>query len=345
MGKLPYRIAFLLVLVSALAPLAKSQAEFTVPPLNEADGKSFGGIALGISTDESVKKQFKTSKGAVRPEALKLETAGNSPYRVNVLLDGRGKTAKAIGVRVDIKNEDLVWTTFSESCGEGWLIGHFETRYSDWGVAIHPTRGIIAVVHELSSNTPVVAHLIYTTEKCVLEFGKRLSKDVAPVQKYNDPYKSLDFLAEITRVDCTVNAKGVTLDDKDDVSYDIEKRTERMIDREPYINISGRANAILYVTASVDYSNSKGGEMRVSMSLSATTPYGNVSVSGNGSETLRKNLGTIRWRDGIAFMDAARDAYEMLVGELRTQLRRLIPTSGDAVSQIQVENLINTCVR
>jgi hypothetical protein len=63
---------------------------FSPAPLDTFRAGSFSGIRIGTDRDKDIKQKFKTEKGAIRPEALKLVADRPRDYRVDALLDGRG---------------------------------------------------------------------------------------------------------------------------------------------------------------------------------------------------------------------------------------------------------------
>ncbi len=76
--------------------------EFRPGPFERFDGTSWGGVELGASTDGQLKRQFRTAKSPVRPEAIRLVTPRESGMTVDVLLNGRGDRAVAMAIRVEM---------------------------------------------------------------------------------------------------------------------------------------------------------------------------------------------------------------------------------------------------
>src|SRR5947209_19762887 len=72
------------------ASRAHSQEIFKADPIESFDGKTWSGLTIGESTTDVIKKRFKTSKGAVRPEAMLLPQPEKAPIRIDVLMHGRG---------------------------------------------------------------------------------------------------------------------------------------------------------------------------------------------------------------------------------------------------------------
>ena len=79
---------------------AIAQDRFVPQAIESFDGRSWGGLTIGQSTTDDIKRAYATSKGAIRPEAMLLPQPEGSGVRVDALMHGRGGGSVLQGFRV-----------------------------------------------------------------------------------------------------------------------------------------------------------------------------------------------------------------------------------------------------
>jgi len=138
------RIVFALS-VLAISAIATAQNALVPKSLASFDGKSWSGLSFGIDTDSSLKKNWKAGKGAIRPEALRLES-NNPDVHVDAILGGRGAKALLECIRIEFIRAPMSIEAIAKEVNEE-PVRYWQTeRNEDWYAVAFPRRGLLAYV-------------------------------------------------------------------------------------------------------------------------------------------------------------------------------------------------------
>lgn len=291
------------------------------PPITMWDGKEWGRIVIGETTDRNVKEMYDTEKGALRPEALKIQVRKDAGAAVNVLLDGRGEKARATAIAIDFK------TGYEPTDLSGFDLerAYVRNRSLDWHIAFDVDKGLGLFVVEGKVRSALLA-----TPNRIRALVDRTSEEASELVAFRDEFKDIRSLGNIGYVDASASASGIDIRDDRDVERDLKNRFERFLRFSDWLNLRFGSRGRVSVTARADYSTSKGGNMSVNVSATVESAYGLIEGSGSGSDSLAKGSRNPRWYDARPFQDAMDEAYQVLIADLRGELRKRIPATPEA---------------
>ncbi len=257
---------------------------FSPAPLDTFRAGSFSGIRIGTDRDKDIKQKFKTGKGAIRPEALKLVTDRPRDYRVDALLDGRGGDAVVRALRIEYNDDSPTTDNLREWFGppsELWP----DERYEPWGMLAWPDRGVAAAVVRGE------VRVVYLGQPGPVQAAIKGWSDREPeVSPTPDPGadwdRSVPFGTTFGTVTLGSNAPdGVN----DNWKRSLETRINEMLQ-------FSRSNRVAYDTRSSGtiswnvttsrFSDGGSSDVSVTINLSSVTPYGAITASGSSSSRL-----------------------------------------------------------
>lgn len=252
---------------------------FNPPPLWEHDGRSWGGIKLGIHKDGDIKKLFGGGKGAIRPESLRLPSADPS-LRVDVLLDARGAKAVARAIRVEFSANP---PTLEEAADKLEVLPELlyqADRWEDWSIASFPEKGICALLLQGRAWVWLLGDP-YLMDRSLRVF----SREVTEVVERPDPGANWDRVVtyESVRVRVQQSKSPRVPDDLDSrgrrrLESDIEAKMLRVVRGAALYGMGG--GGAFEVDVTIGAYNDKGeSQVQLSSALTAATPYGPLTVT------------------------------------------------------------------
>lgn len=323
---------FAAVLLSAhLRAPAVAQGLFEAPAVTAFDGKAWGGLVIGESTDADIKKACKTQKGAVRPEAMVLTQASGSQVRVDVMMDGRGAKAKLNGFRVAFADggptvDDVARTLKMDP--ETWFP---RERYDEWRLVTFPEKGITLFI-EGEGRTERASLVLLCRPGRVRDALADCERDATSVRSFREfARKYDDRCVEIGTVSVDVGRlKGIHLTDERRAESDLVSmvRDMRMGD-EVVLRRGGAGTLSVSVTASYD-SGDRSGSLSASATLGGSTELGRVYASSSVKRSLRDEGEEPEWRGSRRFESVVRDAVDQVVRDAAQSVRRQhVPTAAE----------------
>lgn len=324
------------MLAANLLLLALAPAElFPTSGIRDFNGKEWNGLTLGVTTDDGIKKMYRTSRGASRPEGLVLDTDRGAP-RVEAMLRGRGRDAKLIGFYVVFNQVNRGPEDFVQSTDDP---GYPRTRYGEVYVSSDVERGVVALISESQRSPRVLAALLTDPQfarAVIEEFPARQS----PVRNERELRDNIPP-ARFSRV-------SFSLSDRADLPE--RRRLEDILDRRfrdalesNYLarGDSGYASA----TANTSWSDNDGGRVSVNVTIEASNDYGTYRSTGSYSTTFDKRDGFREWafRDSL-FLGTER-ATRDAVRSIDDQVRRSAPRDADEFAKFDFWRTLSPIVK
>ncbi|MCW5942875.1 MAG: hypothetical protein KIS66_11615 [Fimbriimonadaceae bacterium] len=273
------------MIACAVSLLLLQKADFALPSLAAFDGTRWGEIALGESTDGSLKRRFATAKAKVRPEAIALR-ADKPDVEVEVLLDGRGDKARAGGVHLKYETPRLLRDLVAE-------LGPSEPRFlpdrwEDWQVAVFPSKGVLA---QVAGGESVLRVLLCAPERVGASL-RILSPDRTNLVRRPDPGEDWDRVVRFGRVTVNVDVprknRPAEIANRDldrlqeDAAYDARRTRGR-----GSIAYERGEDGVYDLTIRAGEWNDKGkASITVSANFRGETPYGPVIAYGTATDTV-----------------------------------------------------------
>lgn len=297
---------------------------FSPAPLDLYRGGSYAGIRIGSDRDKDIKQKFKTEKGAIRPEALKLATDRPRDYRVDALLDGRGGDAVVRALRIEYKDDAPTPENLREWFGspsELWP----DERYEPWGLLAWPDRGVAAAIVRGE------VRVVYLGQPGPVEAAIKSWSDREPeVSPLPDPGegwdRSVPFGSSFGNVSLGSNAPdGVN----DNWKRSLETRINEMLQfsRSHQVAYDARSTGtISWNVTTTRFSDGGSSDVSVTINLSSSTPYGPISASGSSS----RRLGSVT-RDRVQRI--ADDAFANLERNAKSAVDRQKPPTAESYRQ------------
>ncbi|MCU0316364.1 MAG: hypothetical protein MUC92_07210 [Fimbriimonadaceae bacterium] len=278
-----------LIALSLSLVLTPQASEFRPAPLSLHQPEvGYDDLKYGM-TDSEIKRKFRTTRGAIVPEALRLSTGESSAWIVDALLDGRGGNAKVRAVRLVPRNLmtlSSVPSSDSLQLTRGWA----KNRFTDYNLAADAERGILIHLNGDGQDPRVTA--VYLGSATVM---KLLSEDLVDepteIQPVPDPGARWDRMLEIGRTDVQVRFDSTNrpgslsgrfpTDLEDDLSYELRRRND------VWFFERGTQGRITFRVSSGRFKENGEASFSVSATLESPSPYGTVSVSASQSGTFR----------------------------------------------------------
>lgn len=310
-----------LCLVAALAAPV-DPGYFTVPAYSSFDGRTWGGLEISRTTDAELKKLYKTSKGAMRPEGILLTQPDSANYRVDALLKGRGKDARLNGIRINYRGAEPSLEALCQDLPGAPAMFFPKTRYEDWAVAAYPQRGV-AFFLDRASDHPVVEWALVSNPDTLLSALQGLGVESSEVVEYVDPYRDLPRLLELGTVSVSFHFDGIQAEDRDQDRDDLERAMKRMKAHDLVHYRSGKRGTFsLAIDAS--YTVKDGGRVRVTGDLEGFTNYGHVAVHSESARDLKKPRSGENPPRYVRYMSIAED----VISDIEDKIREAIEAQG-----------------
>lgn len=323
-------------MIAALALLTALQNPNWEPPRYElADGKSFGGITFGEDTDGTLKKRFRTDRGAIRPEGLVLAQAADKGLRVDALLAGRGKDAPVIALRLQFQRFAPSREAFEKELGGETEARFARNRYSDWAILTHEEKGVAAFAIR-ERNETIVESLIFTTPARIRELTRGLSAESGEIGDLQREFDRLDRTVKVRSTSVSISAKNITTPDRNRESRDLERYADRRFESR-VIRYGGDGS--ISISVSLDFD-----KITLSASLSAKNEAGPISVSASKSGRFRE-ANDIAYYDRGVIQDLLEDALDELSDDAERAVDNQRPPTEQEERSRAILDLINRAIR
>lgn len=319
------------LLTTLILASAAQSARFN-PELSTFDGQNWGGLRFERDKDADIKKQFRTVKGPIRPEALLFETVDGT--QINALLKGRGAKATLIGFtyqgpRMDVSD---LGKMFSGQWGETFP----RVRFEDVSWRMNADKGVAALVAQDGN-----------VEVAVLSDSRRIRSLMSQTSSRKTPIEDIEKMFEAARKEIQIGSITATATVADLPGVD-QRRFERDIRnavddfRYPdFIRANSSYAGNINATVRLDYNTKRDRtEATVSVSIQGETGWGKVSRSASNS-TSRSGRG-MSWREVETTLE---DTIDAALQALRNDLRNLRPPAPRVITLLEATRAINESIK
>ncbi|CAN5635303.1 hypothetical protein BH11ARM2_BH11ARM2_28430 [soil metagenome] len=318
------------VLLFALLPLL-AQDTLRSEAITRFDGQRWAGIRLNRDTDADIKRVFRTEKGAVRPEALKIVTDQPRDVRVDTLLDGRGGKAVVRAIRVEYMFGAPKLSELEDAYNERGEELYLPGRNDDWSLVSFPKQGVL--VFSLKGLASVF--YLASPEGIARATGDFRDRPT-PVVPVPDPGAGWDQTV-------TFGDSSVTLFIGDNAPGDFDEGGRRRMRDAVSDSLEGvRGRGLRYarrdrgtIAASVrtsKFDDDGSTDCTVALSLTSTTPYGKIEKTVSRNRKIRP-----RYRDAI--LNLTDDAMDALKIEVANAIRHMGPPSPERTREDAMQRL------
>lgn len=318
------RFLSVLAVLLGLAAVVPAQTIFNPGPLRDFDGREWCGLTLNHMTDSQIKRRFRTEKGAVVPEALKMVAEKGETTRVDALLDGRGDKAVMRAIRVEYlgRPPSLMQLTddWDERPVEYWKKG----RTENWHLEVFEQRGVIAVMLGPTLTSRIDCFLLMDPDR-VPVVTRGFSETETRIERPRDPGEGRNQVVSYGFVNANFDPSGDRPDWMDrrycgEIERAMEAEARRY--RGKFLRAgAGSGSLTIRLTAS-GFRGESARFMLVAV-LGAATPYGSLNLS---SQVSREISGGHRARS----VDLLDDALDELDRDIRGEIARFGPEEPDA---------------
>lgn len=135
------------------------QARVALPTFSSWDGKSFGGISIGMSED-ALGHRFMKSK-TVGPEPASVRVGlDKKEWILTALLSGTNNKGHVVGFELEMEKDAPIESMelLQQELGAPDYAAYPAIRYSDWSLAVWANKGIAAVVN--ANSRPLVTKVL-----------------------------------------------------------------------------------------------------------------------------------------------------------------------------------------
>ncbi len=330
-----------LLLVGLLVPGFVLAQNAVVPKsLASFDGKTWSGLTIGVDTDASLKKSWKTGKGAVRPEALRLETS-DPDVRLDAILGGRGARAVLESIYLEYLRAPREIAAIAKELNEEPVRYWQRERNEDWYVVAFPGRGVIAYVFNGDPGRTEYASVILLTPSSRVAASLRGYADeptrIVPVF---DPGANWNRATLFSDTRCRISPSSTNRPGSlSDVNIRrLERSTEDDM-RRAYargamaFDRNGRGRYEISVTSG-KFNDKFEASFSGSAKYTADTPYGPIEVTEYESRTIKSD----HYRDLDRLLATLMDDLERKVEDA---VRRLGPPPVDALRKTAVAEMLD----
>ena len=300
----------------------QAQEMFKVDEISSFDGKTWGGLTIGESTTADIKKQFKTSKGAIRPEAMLLPQPKNAPVRVDVLMIGRGADSVLSGFRVAYSDAGVDLKALSTALKLEPETYYPREHFDDWRMEAFPERGIVVFV-EGSGRTERASLVLLCAPFHVRDVIAGCDHQPTRPRDILDVYPDDKRIVEIGNVSVDISCgKGIKLDKSDEVARNFERHFRRI--RAPReIDIHSGSTGTLSAKVDISFSakDSKA-TVNAAIDMAGTTQLGRVTASGQSSDTYREDSLAPVWYGSGKLERTVYDALDKVFAQMSDRVRK-----------------------
>ncbi len=271
-----------------LATFASAQPVIDPAPLASFGGQDWSGLTLNRDTDSDIKRKFKTEKGAVRPEGLKLVAEKGSTIRVDPLLDGRGGKAVMRAIRVEYKGRGPSIFDLTDAWDERPVEMYQRGRTEDWHLEFFETRGVIAVVLQNETH-PSVFILCDPDRLAVVQ--RQFTNERTRIERPRDPGEGWDRTVRFSNANVNVDLDGSRPERMgrrwmDDFTDSV--REEARYYKGDTLRSGGGSGSMTINVTSGRFRDDTA-TFKVNLSLYTKTPYGDLTRFSDESRTIESS--------------------------------------------------------
>jgi hypothetical protein len=309
------------------------------------DGLRWAGLTIGQTTNDDLKKQFRTETGAFRREAFRFarQPDSNDDPRVEAILDGSRGVSRVIGFLLRYDEGDgpdpaRLAERLNEKPARFYPEGD---RYDEWHIKAFPDHGVALVVvggdeDEDDRRGPVhVLYLLLCRPESLADLVSRWQRRPSPVVDARTRLREKPPVLEIGAVDVSLSLKHVSLTRTRDVEDDLERSIEddlsryaRRRDEALVFRRSGKGTFRVSLSAEFN-SPRRTTSVNATASIEGETAYGRVSASGYGSDKIEERGLADKenpvWRSGRNFERAFDEAVRDALREAEDKIRKVRP--------------------
>lgn len=329
----------------AMRPIrCEAQDYFKPDELAKFDGKSWGGLTIGESTTDDIKHAFKTSKGAVRPEAMVLPQPAGSPVRIDVLMRGRGGKSILTGFRLAYNDGAMSRDQVKDLLPGEPEIWYARQRFSKWFVELFPDRGISVFVRETEEGKEEVPLILLCPPDQIRSVVTGFDRNPTKLQRVEDVYPEGKKLIELGQVRVDISScKGIDLDNKSDIENSLERQLRRLRTPSEVDIVSGGAGS-LKVSIEISYKNKKG-DVTADATVEGNTQLGRVYTTGHGSEDIRDEGDKPAWKGSRRLERAMFDAVDRAISAAVDKIRKQRPPTIAELRELASNDAVNRATK
>lgn len=317
------RSGITLVAAGLLLSVAYANSDLIPRPVTTFDGRSWSGIDVDVDKDADIKKKFRTTRGAVVPEAL-LVVSADDTIRVDALLDGRGANAVVRAIRVKYEGRRPTLRDFERELDERPVHYFPRVRHEPWHIAAFEKEGILALVMGDRAVPDRIESVLLMNPERIAAVLRRYDTNITPVTDVIDPGERWDRVLEYGRIDAAIRISA------NNRPGELDRGTINRIERdaEDDMRYSRGGGSIRYernargsynISVSDDGFGDNGeAGFRVTATIQGETPYGSISES---AFSFRKFRDDYRRR----IMDLIREVQRDVENKVRDKIRSLAP--------------------
>ena len=308
-----------------LANAAHARPLWPIPPLSSFNGQSWGDLQIGVTDFRTVQKRYETGKGDFE-SSTELTQPKNSPVRVDLLWDKRGKTEILGAITVRFNGDG---PKMSEIARIFDPTSQIETpfyrrgRFEDWRVAGFAPRGVVAFCWrpDDEENLPEFAPLLLLCAPRALQsIARDLSAEFAPVERRFDPHENEPKVMEFSGISVDLD-----LDDDLQLPWGEKRRTFDQIaesDAEGTLRYYKNGSGTYAVKVTGDDDGKKGGSISASVVIEGNGPYGALRASATGYDGwswTKKEQESGKFLDESLLRTKVRDSYREAIAKARRE--------------------------
>jgi hypothetical protein len=333
---------FLLGALLTAGAAAQAPGYFDPSAPDKFDGHGWNGLTLEQSTTDDIKRAFKTSKGAYRPEAMVLPQPSGSQVNVQVLMDGRGGQSRLVGFRLAYSGIGPDLQRLADSLGAQSETVYPLERFSDWRVQVFRQAGIAAfAVREGVRET--VPLLLLTTTGRVDTLVQGFSDSPSPIGNLRKRFKPEDVEIKFGQTNVSFSRGRSDISDADSLASRIQSMAQDDPGSRNLRYSVGSRGGVYNVDIAFDKpGDDHGGTVGVSITVTGDGPFGKVSASGYGSTQLASGSGNVSQE---IIVDTFRKARNQMGSTMTDQIRKGLPSSPKAYREQVWNALTDAAVR
>lgn len=317
--------------------LTTQQAEIKPHPLNDYIGRTFDQIKFEKSTDEDLKKIYKTTKSKLRPEAIEL--IASEPQQFHALLDGRGKEA-ICNALFWVPDQYRKLDDLKPHLDIAPEFAYPQPRYEDYAYAFWRTKGIMAIIDATQQD---IFALVFSTPARIAEAMDSHSQEPTEISMIVDPGAKWDRVLEFSRYNVNVN---INISNRPgELGGDYQRNLEGEID-----NILRRMNGAVRYDRSISggrfdvkISSTKFNEkfranFTVDMNFESQTPYGTLRANSYQTKAIEKNFS----RELNSLVD---DAFDSIFNDIQAKIKKLGPETREERTRQAIQAMLSQITR
>ena len=254
---------------------AADDASFTVPKISSFDGKSWGDLVLGQTTQDGVKKAFRNDRGDYSA-SVAVVPSGDLPFKVSALYPNKDKNATLQGIVVRYRSSDdgLPLEKVIEQLGDnGEKFYAKDTRYEDWWLVAYPQRGILLFVVAGKVNM-----ILFGYPERIPQTLNLVAPNVIPIDPLEKRYEGRipELVYGTTDVSFSLGDNIYLRDKREEERRIVEDMRYRMLEGLRY---QSGSTGKFSISVDVSYKKDKGGTGTISGTIMGDGKYGPLQTT------------------------------------------------------------------